>query len=608
MRKFLKFSLLSCLILITAFVILPTKVSAEVYRGAGGTGLGGWSGTGGKGSTRATSGYVNLGNGTVAISVQGSKGSYVGHANDGHFVNPVCTGVHATDAVRAAGATPGQIQAYMQANGIVDVNGNWKTLDGQIMNVIDLTAIMGMAPMPDVLSPVVVQPPPPGGANTRDRWVHDGTKTFLRNIQINGEWLYLMEETPAHRANSVFIGEIGDHRSVSGSKGFHSGDPASLYEGGTVHTGHWPHSYELKDDKAVGAVNFHAEFEWIIIDKYHLERSWYNHEGAHYTGKCWIDSREVTERHWDGSTSTRTEYYHVNPGAEDWGPWKHMGVYKYETSTQNASRDHSDMCDIYKPTYYERAPIDLTSCGPYLGEFVIENVGTPVKPPEGILTEGAALKIIEKNSQKNGIAGEDFKIVGNNTPSTFTVKWLSDLFGVWGGGGPNYPGYGPSSQENITFSKAWVEKGHHNIVSGYMLYGSDSRDIDRDPQISSMTIPGSRGNEEMMKGGVYEVDASGQVPRNGDGDQYLMRNILSAQTGEHYDIGTNGNEVWVTVFEKKVDNLRGEEVIAVASDTPGDCDMMGAHEFNKYDIYDYFMQPVLHGDYEPLNAAGMKDN
>lgn len=601
MKKFLKLSLLSCIAMIGLLAFMPVQVHAGRY--LPGELMNTWVGTGAKGSTRATSGYTQVGN-VIQINVTGSKGTYVGHANDGHFVNPVCTGMSATQAVLNAGVSMAQIQSYMQASGIVDVNGNWKTLQGEIVNVIDIMAIKGLQTMPVSLNPVVIIPPPPTPPKAEDRWVHDGTKTFLRNISIDGEWLYLVEETPEHRANSVFIGEIGDSSHVSDSKGFHPGDPAALYEGDQMHGR--VHSFELEDDKAVGAVDFHAEFEWIIIDKYHLERRYYNHEGAHECGDCWIDSREVTDTHEDGTTSTHTEYFHTNPGAENWTHWHHMGIYKYEDHTETDSRDHADMCDIYQPTYYERYPIDLTTCAPFSGDFIITNLGCPVKAPEAIVHEGAALEIIEKNGQTHDIAGEEFKIVGNNTPSSFSIKWLSDLFGVKQGSSPNYPGYGPTSPENITFSESWHSKGHHNIVSGYMLYGSDSHDVDRDPQISSVTEPGSTGNNEVMGGGLYGVDGPGQVPH--PSEQYLMRNILSAETGEHYDIGTNGNEAWVTVFEKKVDNLRGEKVIAVASDTPHDCDMYGAHEFNEYDIYDYFMQPVLHGDYSPLNAAGMKDH
>lgn len=491
---------------------------------------------------------------------------YTGMENDGKTSHPIMTGTHTTQAVLDAGVSQATIDAYMEANNLVDINGAWKDIKtGETVFYIDLKKLIGDKKADEIKKeirnsagsrPQVTRRPP-----DRDgEWIlYSETRTTLMDYSASGSGEYLANKAKEHYFKGIQT--ISESYSWGGS--YPGGSCQSIFSA----SGRCPSDdHQSRPEWVKMSVTYRAT--WCQIMRYNYHK--------------WVE--EYTYETYNEDTDSYDE--HVVPAHwEDRYPgWIYICL-----GYPSGSSTVSWAADLKEPEYTEKKAIDLTTEGPTSVEYNRANTyGFQIDLPNAV--SGEAVGTVTDKSNRE--AGEMFTLTANNNPVGFTI----DLGQTW---------FGVSGDNNLELNRGMEQfENHYQYVPWLNFYcGADMDNYIRNPyKISSLAFGGSFGNpkDEYTNTAVMSADEG----FTGEIESYV-RNIQENEPGDYYKLGADGNNMWISIFEKDRYNLKGVDwtghVGPYATDVSAS---LGATNYNPFIIYHIYLQPVLYGEYDSFNAAG----
>ena len=491
---------------------------------------------------------------------------YVGMQNDGKTSHPIMNGTHTTQAVLDAGVSQATIDAYMEANGLVDINGAWKdTKTGETVFYIDLKKLVGDKKADKIKKeiqasagarPQVTRRPP-----DRDgEWIlYSETRTTLMDYSASGSGEYLANKSKEHYFKGIQT--ISEGYSWGGS--YPGGSCQSIFEA----SGRCPSDdHQSRPEWVKMSVTYRAT--WCEIMRYNYHK-WVEEE-TFETYNEYTDSYDthVIPAHWEDRYPT----------------WIYICL-----GYPSGSSTVSWAADLKEPEYTEKKAIDLTTEGPTSVEYNRANTyGYQIDLPDTV--SGEAVGTVTDKSNRE--AGEMFTLTANNNPVSFTIDLGQTYFGV-------------SGDNNIDIGRDITEfYNHYQYIPWLNFYcGADMDDYIRDPyKISSLAFD--------KFGGAYDENTSIFVVSAEDGKptgeiEAYVRNIQENEPGNYFKLGSLGNNMWISIFEKDRYNLKGVDwsghVGPYATDVTAS---LGNTNYTQFIIYHIYLQPVLYGEYDSYNAAG----
>lgn len=525
------------------------------------------SGSGAKGTNQYYGSMEMTSDGILEMVTHNKNNNniYVGMENDGKTSNPFMNGTHTTQAVLDAGVSQDVIDAYMDANGLVDINGAWKdTKTGETVFYIDLKKLVGDKKAEEIKKeiknsagarPTVTRRPP-----DRDgEWIlYSETRTTLMDYSANGSGEYLANKSKEHYFKGIQT--ISESYSWGGS--YPGGSCQSIFEA----SGRCPSDdYQRRPEWVKMSVTYRAT--WCQIMRYNYHR--------------WIE--EYTYSTYDSNTKTYVDHTVPAHWEDRYPGWIYICLgYPSDSSSVSWS------AVLKEPEYTEKKAIDLTTEGPTTVEYNRANTyGFQIDLPDAV--SGEAVGTVTDKSNRE--AGEMFTLTANNNPVSFKIDLGQTYFGV-------------SGDNNIDIGRGMERfDNHYQYVPWLNFYcGADMDNHARNPKISSLALDkfGSPYDENI---GTLVISAENNSP-TGEFEAYV-RNIQENEPGNYFKLGSFGNNMWLSIFEKDRYNLKGVDwkghVGPYATDVSANLE---ATDYTQFIIYHIYLQPVLYGEYDSFNAAG----